>query len=198
MCLSIMIYPFFASGPSAPFFSIPVHQSGVNTLALSPQKEMQMEENMISLASGGDDGKLSLLSIKIEQKDQENGGMSLQLLSHRSVPLAHSSPLTGLCFLSPTLLVSTSADQRLCLWSVNSDGLFPLKVLFSHTADAAGLWAWFGVGQEGGAWVVVCGQGLQLFQITEREMDEPNETVNRSAKEEERKKVIFSHRVSRT
>lgn len=198
MFLSIMIYPFFASGPSAPFFSIPVHQSGVNTLVLSPQREMgQMEENMISLASGGDDGQLSLLSIKIDQKGQENGGMSLQLLSHRSVPLAHSSPLTGLCLLSPSLLVSTSPDQRLCLWSVNSDGLRPLKVLFSHTADAAGLWAWFGVGQEGGAWVVVCGQGLQLFQLTEREMDEPNETFI-CAKEEERKKVIFSHCVSRT
>ncbi|ROL49169.1 WD repeat-containing protein 6 [Anabarilius grahami] len=186
-------------GPSAPFFSIPVHQSGVNTLTLAPQREMgQMEENIISLASGGDDGQLSLLSIKIDQKEQENGGMSLQLLSQWSVPLAHSSPLTGLCLLRPTLLVSSSPDQRLCLWRVNSDGLHPLKVLFSHIADAAGLWAWFGVGQEGGAWVVVCGQGLQLFQLTEREMDEPNVTVNRRAKEEERKKVIFSHRVSRT
>ncbi|XP_067251146.1 WD repeat-containing protein 6 [Chanodichthys erythropterus] len=186
-------------GPSAPFFSIPVHQSGVNTLALAPQREMgQMEENIISLASGGDDGQLSLLSIKIDQKEQENGGMSLQLLSQWSVPLAHSSPLTGLCLLRPTLLVSTSPDQRLCLWHVNSVGLHPLKVLFSHIADAAGLCAWFGVGQEGGAWVVVCGQGLQLFQLTEREIDEPNVTVNRRAKEEERKKVIFSHRVSRT
>ncbi|KAL1269843.1 hypothetical protein QQF64_032132 [Cirrhinus molitorella] len=180
-------------GPSAPFFSIPVHQSGVNTLAISPRREMrQMEENVISLASGGDDGQLSLLHVKI---DQENGDVSLQLLSHCTVPLAHSSPLTGLCLLSPTLLVSTSPDQRLCLWSVNSDGLCPLKVLFSHTADAAGLWAW--LGQEGGAWVVVCGQGLQLFQLTETEMDKLNETVKRTVKEEERKKVIFPH-ISRT
>lgn len=195
----LMFFPVFASGPSAPFFSIPVHQSGVNTLALAPQREMgQMEENIISLASGGDDGQLSLLRIKINQKEQENGGMSLKLLSQWSVPLAHSSPLTGLCLLSPTLLVSTSPDQRLCLWSVNSDGLRPLKVLFSHTADAAGLWAWSGVGQDGGAWVVVCGQGLQLFQLTERETEEPNVTVNRRAKEKERRKVIFSHHVSRT
>ncbi|XP_073674857.1 tRNA (34-2'-O)-methyltransferase regulator WDR6 [Garra rufa] len=183
-------------GPSAPFFSIPVHQSGVNTLALSPRREMrQVEENVISLASGGDDGQLSLLRIKIDQKEQENGDLSLQLLSNWSVPLAHSSPLTGLCLLSPTQLVSTSPDQRLCLWSVNSDRLHPLKVLFSHTADAAGLWAW--LGQEGGAWVVVCGQGLQLFQFTENEMDKQNETVNRTVKEEDRKKVIFPH-VSRT
>ncbi|XP_052419470.1 WD repeat-containing protein 6 [Carassius gibelio] len=184
-------------GPSAPFFSIPVHQSGVNALTISPRREMrQMEENVISLASGGDDGQLSLMHIKIDQKKQENGGVSLQLLAHWSVPLAHSSPLTGLCLLSPTLLVTTSPDQRLCLWSMNSDGLHPLKVLFSHTADAAGLWAWFG--QEGGAWVVVCGQGLQLFQLTERKMDELHETVNRNIKEGERKKVIFPHHVSRT
>ncbi len=155
----------------------------------------QMEENVISLASGGDDGQLSLLHIKIDQKKQENVDVSLQVLAHWSVPLAHSSPLTGLCLLSPTLLVSTSPDQRLCLWSVNSDGLRPLKVLFSHTADAAGLWAWFG--QEGGAWVVVCGQGLQLFQLSERKMDELHETVNRTGNGE-RKKVIFPHHVSRT
>ncbi|KAL0185875.1 hypothetical protein M9458_017545, partial [Cirrhinus mrigala] len=114
--------------PSTPFFSMPVHQSGVNTLALSPRREMrQMEESVISLASGGDDGQLSLLHIKIDQKEQENGGLSLQLLAHWSMPLAHSSPLTGLCLLNPTLLVSTSPDQRLCLWSVNNDGLRPLK-----------------------------------------------------------------------
>ncbi len=192
----IIIYPVCASGPSAPFFSIPVHQSGVNALTISPRREMrQMEENVISLASGGDDGQLSLLHIKIDQKKQENVDVSLQVLAHWSVPLAHSSPLTGLCLLSPTLLVSTSPDQRLCLWSVNSDGLRPLKVLFSHTADAAGLWAWFG--QEGGAWVVVCGQGLQLFQLSERKMDELHETVNRTGNGE-RKKVIFPHHVSRT
>uniref|UniRef100_A0A8C1AA86 WD repeat domain 6 n=2 Tax=Cyprinus carpio TaxID=7962 RepID=A0A8C1AA86_CYPCA len=92
-------------------------------------------ENIISLASGGDDGQLSLWHIKIDQKGHENGGLSLQLLSHCSVPLAHSSPLTVLCLPSPTLLVSTSLDQRLCLWSVYSDGLHPLKVLISHTAD---------------------------------------------------------------
>uniref|UniRef100_A0A8C1T2Q3 WD repeat domain 6 n=1 Tax=Cyprinus carpio TaxID=7962 RepID=A0A8C1T2Q3_CYPCA len=92
-------------------------------------------ENIISLASGGDDGQLSLWHIKIDQKGHENGGLSLQLLSHCSVPLAHSSPLTVLCLPSPTLLVSTSLDQRLCLWSVYSDGLRPLKVLISHTAD---------------------------------------------------------------
>lgn len=134
--MQITIYSVCASGPSAPFFSIPVHQSGVNALTISPRREMrQMKENVISLASGGDDGQLSLWHIKIDQKGHENGGLSLQLLSHCSVPLAHSSPLTVLCLPSPTLLVSTSLDQRLCLWSVYSDGLHPLKVLISHTAD---------------------------------------------------------------
>lgn len=135
------------------------------------------------------------MHIKIDQAQQENGGVSLQLLSHWSIPLAHSSPLTGLCLLSPALLASTSPDQRMCLWSVESDGLRPLKVRFSHIADAAGLWAWRGAGQEEGAWIIVCGQGLELFQLTKREMDEAD---NRRAEEEERKKVMFSHHFSRT
>ncbi|XP_065103166.1 tRNA (34-2'-O)-methyltransferase regulator WDR6 [Paramisgurnus dabryanus] len=183
-------------GPSAPFFSIPVHQSGVNSLALSQLKmPEQMEDNLISLASGGDDGQLSLHYIKVEHKQQENRGMSVQLLSHWSVPLAHSAPLTGLCLVSPTLLASTSPDQRMCLWKTGSDGLRPQKVTFSHIADAAGLWAWLGAGPVGGAWVVVCGQGLQLFKLSQ---GETGETVDMRDKDDERRKVMFSHCFSRT
>lgn len=188
-----------ALGPSAPFFSIPVHQSGVNTLALSQSRVPgQTEENLISLASGGDDGQLSLLHIRVEQEQQENGGVSLQLRSHWSVPLAHSAPLTGLCWISPTLLVSTSPDQRVCLWSVSTDGLRPQKVLFSHTADAAGLWAWLGAGPMGGAWVVVCGQGLQLFKLTQGEMGKQNKDADIREKDDERRKVMVSHRFLKT
>ncbi|KAA0713992.1 WD repeat-containing protein 6 [Triplophysa tibetana] len=185
-------------GPTAPIFSIPVHQSGVNTLALSQWRVPgQTEENLISLASGGDDGQLSLLHVIVKQEQQENGDVSLELRSHWSVPLAHSSPLTGLCSISPDLLVSTSPDQRMCLWSVSSDGLMdPQKVLFSHTADAAGLWAWSEAGSGGGAWVVVCGQGLQLFKLTQGDMDKQNNAVRQ--KGEERRKVMFSNRFLKT
>ncbi|TRY66844.1 hypothetical protein DNTS_033019 [Danionella cerebrum] len=172
-------------GPVAPFYSLRLHQSGVNSLSLSTKKEIG---NVFSLASGGDDGQLSLLRFKIEQGSE---GLTLHLLSRWTIPLAHSSPLTGLCLLSPTLLVSTSPDQRICLWGVRNDGLCALKVYFTHIADAAGLSAWLGAGKEGGAWGIVCGQGLELFRLMEREMDESVDSRNR-IEEEERKKVVFS------
>ncbi|TRZ02702.1 hypothetical protein DNTS_022676 [Danionella cerebrum] len=172
-------------GPVAPFYSLRLHQSGVNSLSLSTKKEIG---NVFSLASGGDDGQLSLLRFKIEQGSE---GLTLHLLSRWTIPLAHSSPLTGLCLLSPTLLVSTSPDQRICLWGVRNDGLCALKVYFTHIADAAGLSAWLGAGNEGGAWGIVCGQGLELFRLMEREMDESVHSINR-IEEEERKKVVFS------
>ncbi|KAI4874539.1 hypothetical protein NFI96_029014 [Prochilodus magdalenae] len=175
-------------GLSTPCFSVPVHQSGVNTLIIS-----ELHEDIITLASGGDDGQLSVMKIRVDVNEAEKASVCPQLLSHWSVPLAHSAPLTALSALSSTLLVSTSPDQRVCVWCLCDDGLRHQGAKFSHTADAAGLWAWQrgGLESEGGAYVVVCGQGLQLLKLKEGEKEEGKEHRTRQ-KEQERQKVVFA------
>ncbi|XP_017578708.1 WD repeat-containing protein 6 [Pygocentrus nattereri] len=175
-------------GPSTPCFSVLFHQSGVNTLVIS-----EHHEDIIILASGGDDGQLSVMKIRVEFSQPETGSVCPQVLSHWSVPLAHSAPLTALSALSSTQLVSTSPDQRVCVWRLCDDGLHHQGAMFSHTADASGVWAWRREGpeSESGAYVVVCGQGLQLLKLTEREKEHGKETRARQ-KEEERLKVVFS------
>ncbi|KAM3877128.1 tRNA (34-2'-O)-methyltransferase regulator WDR6 [Diretmus argenteus] len=73
---------------------------------------------------------------------QPHSLIHLQLRSQSRVPLAHAAPLTALGLLTPGLLVSTSPDQRLCLWRVCSTGISHSGALYSHVADAAGLAAW--------------------------------------------------------
>ncbi|XP_062855151.1 WD repeat-containing protein 6 [Trichomycterus rosablanca] len=178
-------------GPSAPYLSISVHQSGVNALnILNPHEEGQTAKDTLTVVSGGDDGQLSVLKIRL-QFQQEN--VFPELLSRWSVALAHSAPLTALSALSSSLLVSTSPDQRVCVWSVGDNGIQHQATTFSHTADAAGLWVWRteGTGTEGGACVAVCGQGLQLLKLIERGTGEGKQRIKI---QKERRKVIFADR----
>lgn len=171
-------------GPSAPCISLPVHQSGVNTLVISTEMG-QMDKDVITVASGGDDGQLSVFRIRVQFNHKV---MFPELLSHWTVALAHSAPLTALSALNCATLVSTSPDQRVCVWRVCCDGLRHQATVFSHTADAAGLWAWHRKGTELQTedCVVVCGQGLQLFKLTMGKKPE------KTRKEEERQKVMFA------
>lgn len=144
-----------------------------------------MDKDFITVASGGDDGQLSVMKIRVQLHQK---AMFPELLSHWTVALAHSAPLTALSALNCATLVSTSPDQRVCVWRVCGDGLRHQVTMFSHTADAAGLCAWHKKGSElqSGDYVVVCGQGLQLFKLTEGKDPE------RIRQEEERHKVIFA------
>ncbi|XP_044206329.1 WD repeat-containing protein 6 [Thunnus albacares] len=153
--------------PPIPCFDIPAHQSGVNSLAVWAEKLGQQGGGcLVTVASGGDDGQLTVSTIRVQYpKDDNTGGSSglsqispqtqpqsplhLHLHSQSHVPLAHAAPLTALKLLSPGLMVSTSPDQRVCLWSVCSTGISHRGALHSHVADAAGLAVWEGQVMEG-------------------------------------------------
>ncbi|XP_028822609.1 tRNA (34-2'-O)-methyltransferase regulator WDR6 [Denticeps clupeoides] len=163
-----------------PCFALPVHQSGINSLVVWEEPGDECEDGrLLSLASGGDDGQLAVLLIKVQFPRQQTGGggLSLQLLSQWTEPLAHSAPLTALRVIGPSLLVSSSPDQRVCVWSVcvSASTLQRRGTMFTHTADVAGLEAWPVEG--GGTRVAVCGQGVELLTITDGEKKEDEERI---------------------
>ncbi|XP_071331330.1 tRNA (34-2'-O)-methyltransferase regulator WDR6 [Trachinotus anak] len=158
-----------APTPPIPCLDIPAHQSGINSLAVWAEKLGQQEGGcLVTVASGGDDGQLTVSTIKVlYPKDGQTGGsrgfsqtsellissqtkfqppnrLQLQLQAHSHIPLAHAAPLTALKLLTPGLVVSTSSDQRVCLWRVCSTGVGHRRTLCSHVADAAGLAVWEG------------------------------------------------------
>ncbi|KAM9350552.1 tRNA (34-2'-O)-methyltransferase regulator WDR6 [Symphorus nematophorus] len=153
-----------APAPPIPCLDFPAHQSGVNSLAVWADKLGQQGGGcLVTVASGGDDGQLTVSTIRVQYpEDGMIGGsrgfsqtslqtqlqppnqLHLHLHSQSHNPLAHAAPLTALKLLSPGLLVSTSSDQRVCLWRVSSTGISHIGALFSHVADAAGLAVWEG------------------------------------------------------
>lgn len=152
--------------PPIPCLDIPAHQSGVNSLAVWAKKLGQEEGGcLVTVASGGDDGQLTVSTIRVQYPEDGNAGGSsglsqislqtqpqsqlhLHLRSQAQVPLAHSAPLTALELLSPQLLVSTSSDHRVCMWRVCSTEISHRGALYSHVADAAGLAVWEGQVEE--------------------------------------------------
>ncbi len=151
-----------AATPPIPCLNIPAHQSGVNSLVVWAEKLGQQEGScLVTVASGGDDGQLTVSSIRVtrgrrgfsqisepliplQTKCQPSEQLQIHLQSQFHIPLAHAAPLTALKLLSPGLVVSTSSDQRVCLWNVSSTGISHIRALCSHVADAAGLEVWEG------------------------------------------------------
>ncbi|XP_040008393.1 WD repeat-containing protein 6 [Xiphias gladius] len=161
-----------SSAPTLPIpcLDFPAHQSGINSLAVWAEKLGQQEDGcLVTVASGGDDGQLTVSTIRVHYpEDGKTGGsrggdsqisemlissqtqfqppnqLRLHLHAHFHIPLAHAAPLTALKLLTPGLLVSTSSDQRVCLWRLCSTSISHRRTLCSHIADAAGLAVWEG------------------------------------------------------
>jgi len=146
--------------PTTPIHRLDVHahQSGINSLAVWAEDLGHQEGGcLVTVASGGDDGQLTVSTIRVQYpEDREISLISLEtqlqslnqlhlhLYSQFCVALAHAAPLTALKLLSPDLVVSTSPDQRVCLWRVGSTDIHHIGALFCHVADAAGLAVWEG------------------------------------------------------
>ncbi|XP_015259385.1 PREDICTED: WD repeat-containing protein 6 [Cyprinodon variegatus] len=161
-----------ATAPPVPCLVIPAHQSGVNSLAVWVEKMGQEDGCLVTVASGGDDGQLTVSTVRVqypengkvgddggliqicrsktslETHDQFPNQLQLHLLSQHSFPFAHAASLTALKLLSPGLLVSTSSDQRVCLWRVSGTDISHSGALCSHVADAAALAVWEEEGEE--------------------------------------------------
>lgn len=156
------------TGP-IPCLDVPAHQSGINSLAVWAEKQGQQQSScLVTVASGGDDGQLTVSIMRLQYPEdgkigshkgfsqisesqpfvqtqlQHPNGLQINLHSQCHIPLAHAAPLTALKLLKPGLLVSTSSDQRVCLWKVCSNGISHTGALCSHVADAAGLAVWEG------------------------------------------------------
>ncbi|XP_047453068.1 WD repeat-containing protein 6 [Mugil cephalus] len=163
-----------ATPPPTPCLNIPAHQSGVNSLAVWSKKLGQQEGGgcLVTVVSGGDDGRLTASTVRVlypeesqtllQTQLQHPKQLQLHLRSQSHVALAHAAPLTALKLLRPGLVVSTSSDQRVCLWKVCSAGISHSAALCCHVADASGLAAWEG-GHERGATRSECEREISVW-----------------------------------
>ncbi|XP_024149465.1 WD repeat-containing protein 6 [Oryzias melastigma] len=194
-----------ATNPPAPCLDIPAHQSGVNSLVVWVEKLGREGGGgcLVTVASGGDDGQLTVSTIRVQFPGNGKAGgsrgfpetshcqssvealltdikeLQLHLLSQRRIPLAHAAPLTALKLLSPGLLVSTSSDQRVCLWKVSDAGVGHSGALCSHVADAAAMAVWEGEKEE-----AISTTGSELVNALCREQESQTQSETKTEETE--------------
>jgi hypothetical protein len=86
--------------------SISVHQSGVNDVSV-----IVLNDSLIGVASVGDDNALVICLCRVSH----DGHMTL--IEQVKSADAHHSSITGVEYISNTTLLTSSIDQRLCVWS---------------------------------------------------------------------------------
>ncbi|XP_047474856.1 WD repeat-containing protein 6-like isoform X2 [Penaeus chinensis] len=94
------------------------HQSGVNSLSINYHSKPTDEKSYrssLTLATGGDDNKLSVWDVIIYTSEDGFTKIDVQFLC---IAIGHASQITGLEWISQNLLVSTSVDQRVVVWEL--------------------------------------------------------------------------------
>ncbi|GAA5830671.1 hypothetical protein JCM5353_007581 [Sporobolomyces roseus] len=162
--LSIRDLTSFAVGSTHPsvlpnaFYTSSPHQSGINGLSVS------VKDSLILVATAGDDNAVSLERIELSEKD----GLLAKSLDSTVLSDAHASTIQGLNFLSPNLLASSSVEQRLNLYSLNSRSKLSLNLIQSTCLDVADCSAQdaIQIDEEGERWkVVVAGIGVEVVEV---------------------------------
>ncbi|XP_042307272.1 WD repeat-containing protein 6 [Sceloporus undulatus] len=149
-----------------PVLTTQAHSCGVNSLHIQ-----EMAGGHFFVASGSDDGSISLSIIDVNAKSTAGGqsvaGTGICILRTFSRLGAHAAHVTGLKLLPKDFLLSASVDQRLTLWHFCEDSLSFVCSKFCHVADVAALECWEIEGCNYGS--VLCGQGLEVLSCSLKE-----------------------------
>ncbi|KAI9094362.1 WD40-repeat-containing domain protein [Phlyctochytrium arcticum] len=141
------------------------HQSGINALDVR-QLTRNSSEPVIQIVSGGDDNAISAsyIRLKVGRSGAEMVSQSLAV-----VPAPHSSGVTGLRAVKDDMFLTTSVDQRLNLWMMNSSDPSVLRIelvnsTYLDIADLSDLDA--SMISDNSLRMAVAGFGLQLLDCT--------------------------------
>ncbi|GAA5889454.1 hypothetical protein JCM5296_006366 [Sporobolomyces johnsonii] len=100
------------------------HISGINGLAVS------VKGPMLTVATAGDDNAVSIRRVALVDSA---GEVSVQLGPSSTLPSAHGSTIQGLDFLSPSVLASSSVEQRLNVYALSGAPDSPRLALIEST-----------------------------------------------------------------
>ncbi|XP_029644930.1 WD repeat-containing protein 6 [Octopus sinensis] len=134
------------------------HQSGVNSLHL-----LQQQDSSFLLASGGDDNALFVMKFAISLMEDRTDIVCERSVSHCS---AHAAQITGVWFVNSTYLVSSSVDQRICVWQLLfGEEIAQIKYVISQfvtIADLSNIDVWQ---HRKRIFIAVCGTGMSLLTL---------------------------------
>ncbi|KAK3589747.1 hypothetical protein CHS0354_021072 [Potamilus streckersoni] len=142
----------------SPGFVMQCHQSGINSLQMSPYKD-----NQYLVVTGGDDNCLTVSVLSICNKPQ----MEICVLTQYKHLTAHAAQITGAWIVSSSQIITTSKDQQVCVWDITElfDKTLQMKqkdCKFVSTADVSNLTVWK---NRDSLLMALCGVGLEVLQF---------------------------------
>ncbi|RXG61892.1 WD repeat-containing protein 6 [Armadillidium vulgare] len=110
-----------------------IQESGINSIACNSKNA---EESY--LVTGGDNGVVHLIKLTNYQNDGED--VKLRLNLHICMDITcHSSQVSGLAWLTHSIICSVSIDQRIIVWEIENEKLKPLSALFCSVPNVQGM-----------------------------------------------------------
>ncbi|KAB7495710.1 WD repeat-containing protein 6 [Armadillidium nasatum] len=147
-----------------------IQESGINSIACNSKNA---EESY--LVTGGDSGVVHLIKLTSYQNDGED--VKLRLNLHICMDITcHSSQVSGLAWLTHSIICSVSIDQRIIVWEIENEKLKPLSALFCSVPNVQGMKfvksnSSKGLGhnelneKNGSDEIIVYGAGIQIFRV---------------------------------
>ncbi|XP_031568393.1 WD repeat-containing protein 6-like [Actinia tenebrosa] len=142
------------------------HQSGVNDISIHKGCASYV------LCSGGDDSGLFVAELNL--CSAESGSRGIVVIREETVQSAHTSSVTGIRIIDSSRIVSSSTDQRLKLWNIDSNEdsttnnkfIRLSKVEFVDVPDVQAIETWETWKENGRCTTIgVCGVGLQMLLV---------------------------------
>ncbi|KAJ3146007.1 WD repeat-containing protein 6 [Geranomyces variabilis] len=125
-----------------PMHSSTLHQSGVNALDVTTSTT-DAGESSFCIATGGDDNAIAAMSVTLKRNES---GLSVANLVQGIMPSPYSSGVTGIKFIRPRTIITTSSDQRINVFDLvqhqPEDGVYDFSCVSSvyiEVADIADL-----------------------------------------------------------
>ncbi|KAJ3158869.1 WD repeat-containing protein 6 [Geranomyces michiganensis] len=121
-----------------PMYSIRLHQSGVNALDVMTTSGPDFGNPTLCIAMGGDDNAISATSVLL---GRTKSGLSVGKVVQGVMHTPHSSGVTGVKFIRPRMIITTSTDQRINVFDIvqspSDDSNYSFSCVASTFIDVA-------------------------------------------------------------
>ncbi|KAF9420286.1 WD repeat-containing protein 6 [Podila epigama] len=154
----------YAQSLSGSLAEIYVHQSGVNSMNVHA-----LADGVVLIVTGGDDNALAVTRMEAQWVGAAQGIQVGTLTMLVKDEYAHSSAIQAVAMLNASEIVSTSQDQMLSLWRLESceqgvTHIVKQETQFVHVPDPSTMDVLLSKEEPGKHTVAIAGIGIQIFE----------------------------------
>ncbi|CAE1265105.1 unnamed protein product [Acanthosepion pharaonis] len=151
-------------------FNISANMSGINSLHIK-----QFPDGSLILGSGGDDNAFFVTSFLLSPPDSTKEDKLINCQFSLKNQFGHAAQITGIHIINKEFIVTSSIDQRICLWHLQLCDAEKKYVCvlcrYVEVADLSSMAVWI---YSNHLYIAVCGAGLCVLSINLQYFDGGN------------------------